>query len=90
MGTGTAFRDCLAIGIMNIPGSVLGAVAIEMPLLGRRGAMSLATALAGVFLFLCATTARSSAALQGWNCAYAVTSNMMYGILYGALLISYL
>lgn len=85
MGTGTAFRNYLAIGIMNTPGPLLGAAAIEMQLLGRRRAMGLATALAGVFLFLCATIARPSAALLGWNDAYAVASSMMYGVLYGAL-----
>ncbi|KAG9217641.1 hypothetical protein CCMSSC00406_0003670 [Pleurotus cornucopiae] len=37
--------------------------------------------LTGAFL-LATTTARSSNALLGWNCAYAFTSNIMYGVLY--------
>ena len=37
--------------------------------------------LTGVFLFA-STTARSSAALLGWNCGYSFTSNVMYGVLY--------
>ena len=78
----TTFRNYLIIGIMCVPGSLLGGVAVEMPLLGRKGAMSLATVLTGVFL-LVSTTATSPQALLAWNCAYAVTSNMMYGVLYG-------
>lgn len=35
----------------------------------------------GVFLFA-ATTARSSNALLAWNCAYTLTSNVIYGVLY--------
>jgi MFS family permease len=34
-----------------------------------------------VFLFA-STTARTSAALLGWNCGYSFTSNIMYGVLY--------
>lgn len=37
--------------------------------------------LTGVFLFA-STTARTSAALLGWNCGYSFTSNVMYGVLY--------
>ena len=35
----------------------------------------------GVFI-LASTTARTSNALLGWNCAYSFTSNVMYGVLY--------
>ncbi|KAJ3508855.1 hypothetical protein NLJ89_g5529 [Agrocybe chaxingu] len=37
--------------------------------------------LTGAFL-LASTTARSSNALLGWNCGYALNSNIMYGVLY--------
>ncbi|KAF8809939.1 MFS general substrate transporter [Phlegmacium glaucopus] len=37
--------------------------------------------LTGAFLFA-STTARSSNALLGWNCGYAFSSNIMYGVLY--------
>jgi MFS family permease len=49
--------------------------------MGRKGAMSIATVLTGVLLF-CSTTARTSHALLGWNCAYGITSTTMYGVLY--------
>lgn len=37
--------------------------------------------LTGAFI-LASTTARTSDALLGWNCAYSFTSNIMYGVLY--------
>jgi hypothetical protein len=83
--TTTTFRNYLIFGIMNIPGSLLGGAAVEIQGIGRKGAMCVATVFTGVFLF-CGTTARTSNALLGWNCGYAVTSNMMYGILYGVSL----
>jgi len=42
---------------------------------------NLMTALTGVFI-LTSSTARTSDALLGWNCAYSFTSNIMYGVLY--------
>ncbi|KAF8243145.1 putative sugar transporter [Wilcoxina mikolae CBS 423.85] len=79
--TSTTLRNYLIYGIMNIPGSLLGGTAIEIPRIGRKGAMCVATVFTGVFIF-CGTTARTSNAQLGWNCGYAVTSNMMYSILY--------
>lgn len=89
MGTdiSTTFRNYLIIGVMNVPGSLLGGLAVELPGVGRKGAMSFATVLKGVLLFA-STTAGSANALLGWNCGYAVTSNMMYGVLYGELVCS--
>jgi len=43
--------------------------------------LAISTLLTGVFLF-CGTTARTSNALLGWNCAYTFTSDVMYGVLY--------
>jgi len=65
----------------GIPGALIAAWAVELPRIGRKGAMSIATVLTGVFLF-CSTTARTSNALLGWNCGYNITSNVMYGVLY--------
>ncbi|KAI5813176.1 MFS general substrate transporter [Pyronema omphalodes] len=77
----TTYRNYLIIAVMNVPGSLIGGIAVEVPGLGRKGSMCAATTLTGVFLFL-STTSKTSNALLGWNCAYAMTSNMMYGILY--------
>lgn len=65
----------------GIPGALIAAWAVELPRIGRKGAMSIATVLTGIFLF-CSTTARTSNALLGWNCGYNITSNIMYGVLY--------
>lgn len=71
---------------------------VELPILGRRGTLAISTGrdydisawlfvthellvLTGVFI-LVSTTARTSDALLGWNCAYSFTSNVMYGVLY--------
>lgn len=77
----TTFRNYLIIAVCGIPGSLIAGYAVELPLLGRKGAMCIATILSGVFLFA-NTTARTSNALLGWNCSYAVSSGAMYGILY--------
>ncbi|KAK6360291.1 hypothetical protein TWF730_006439 [Orbilia blumenaviensis] len=77
----TTYRNYVIIGVCGVPGSLLATAAVELPRLGRKGAMCIATVLTGVFLFL-STTAKTSSALLGWNCGYSVTSNAMYGILY--------
>lgn len=41
----------------------------------------MSTAGTGAFLYA-STTARTSVALLGWNCAYSFTSNVMYAVLY--------
>lgn len=60
---------------------MLGGVLVETPYIGRKGALALATLLTGVFI-LCSTTAVTSNALLGWNCAYSFCSNVMYAVLY--------
>ncbi|PBK66828.1 MFS general substrate transporter [Armillaria solidipes] len=64
-----------------IPGALLAGYLVELPLLGRRGTLAISTVLTGVFI-LASTTARTSDALLGWDCAYSFTSNVMYGVLY--------
>ena len=59
----------------------IGGILVETPFVGRKGALSLSTALTGVWLF-CSTTASTSNALLGWNCAYNFTANIMYAVLY--------
>lgn len=75
------YRNSLIIAVLGIPGALLGGLLVELPLLGRRGALAISTALTGVFLFA-STTAVTSNALLGWNCAYNLFSNIMYAVLY--------
>lgn len=69
------------LSVIGVPGALLAGWMVELPRLGRRGTLALATLLTGVFI-LASTTARTSDALLGWNCGYSFTSNVMYGVLY--------
>ncbi|KAF2198518.1 major facilitator superfamily transporter [Delitschia confertaspora ATCC 74209] len=75
------YRNALIIAILGIPGCLLGGLLVELPHIGRKGTLSVSTILTGVFLF-CSTTALTSDALLGWNCAYNFMSNIMYAVLY--------
>ncbi|KAI0260637.1 MFS general substrate transporter [Gloeopeniophorella convolvens] len=75
------YRNQVIISVIGVPGALLAGWAVELPYIGRRGALAISTALTGVFLFA-STTARTSDALLGWNCGYSFTSNIMYGVLY--------
>ena len=75
------YRNALIIATLGIPGALIGGVLVELPRFGRKGALSISTALTGVFLYA-STTALSSNALLGWNCAYNLMANVMYAVLY--------
>lgn len=75
------YRNQVILSAIGVPGALLAGWMVEIPLLGRRGSLSVSTILTGVFI-LVSTTARSSNSLLGWNCAYSFTSNVMYGVLY--------
>jgi len=72
----------LIIAVLGVPGALLGGLLVEVPKFGRRGTLCVSTVLTGVFLY-CSTTAVSSAALLGWQCAFNFFSNIMYAVLYG-------
>lgn len=75
------YRNSVIIAVLGVPGALIGGFLVEVPRFGRKGALSLATALTGVFLFA-STTATTSNALLGWNCAYNFMANIMYAVLY--------
>ena len=75
------FRNSLIIAVLGVPGALIGGALVELPNFGRKGALSVSTALTGVFLFA-STTALTSNALLGWNCAYNLMANVMYAVLY--------
>lgn len=76
------YRDALIIAVLGVPGSLIGGVLVELPHVGRKGALGISAALTGVFLFA-STTALTSNALLGWNCVYNLFANIMYAVLYG-------
>lgn len=75
------YRNSLIISVLGIPGCLIGGLLVEVPRIGRKGVLSVSTAMTGVFLFA-STTAVTSNALLGWNCAYNFMSNIMYAVLY--------
>jgi hypothetical protein len=75
------YRNTLIIAVLGVPGCLLGGLLVELPFIGRKGTLAASTVLTGVFLF-CSTTAVTSDALLGWNCAYNFVSNIMYAVLY--------
>ena len=75
------YRNSVIIAVLGIPGALIGGALVEIPRFGRKGALAISTALTGVFLFA-STTALTSNALLGWNCAYSFMSNVMYAVLY--------
>ena len=75
------YRNLLIIAVLGIPGALLGGLLVELPRVGRKGTLAASTALTGAFLYA-STTALSSNALLGWNCAYNFMSNIMYAVLY--------
>lgn len=75
------YRNSLIIAVLGIPGALIGGALVQIPRFGRKGALAVSTALTGVFLFA-STTALTSNALLGWNCAYNFMSNVMYAVLY--------
>jgi MFS family permease len=76
------YRNSLIIAVLGVPGALLGGLFVELPGLGRKGTLALSTILTGVFLYA-STTAVTSAALLGWQCAFNFFSNIMYAVLYG-------
>jgi MFS family permease len=74
------YRNQMIIASLGIPGVLIGCVLIELKGFGRKGTLAVSTAATGVFLYA-STTATSSTALLGWNCAYNFCSNVMYAVL---------
>jgi len=75
------YRNQVILSVIGLPGALIAGYMVDLPLLGRRGTLSISTVLTGIFILI-STTARTSNSLLGWNCAYSFTSNIMYGVLY--------
>ncbi len=75
------YRNSLIIAVLGVPGALIGGVLVELPSFGRKGTLASSTVMTGVFL-LASTTALTSSALLGWNCAYNFAANVMYAVLY--------
>ncbi|EGV63109.1 hypothetical protein CANTEDRAFT_106147 [Yamadazyma tenuis ATCC 10573] len=74
------YRNSLIVSVIGIPGSIVAGFSVETKI-GRKGTLIVSLLLTGVFLFA-STTAKTSNANLGWNCAFSFVSNIMYGVLY--------
>lgn len=74
------YRQLVIFAVLGVPGSLLAAAAVELPRLGRRGAMAFFTCLTGCCLFGF-TTAKTPSQVLGWNCGVSLAQNAMYAIL---------
>ncbi|KAG1796976.1 major facilitator superfamily domain-containing protein [Suillus plorans] len=75
------YRNQVILSVIGVPAALLAGWAVELPYIGRKGTLAIASGLTGAFLFA-TTTARTSNQLLGWNCGYVFFSNIMYGVLY--------
>ncbi|CAK7229205.1 hypothetical protein SEUCBS140593_007168 [Sporothrix eucalyptigena] len=75
------YRNSLIVAVLGVPGALLGGLLVELPRFGRKGTLAVSTAITGVFLYG-STTALTSNALLGWNCAFSFASSIMYAVLY--------
>lgn len=75
------YRQLVIFAVLGIPGSLLATLAVELPKLGRRGAMAFFTCLTGCCLFGF-TTAKTPNQVLAWNCGVSLCQNAMYAILY--------
>ncbi|KAK6461224.1 putative inorganic phosphate transporter [Scheffersomyces coipomensis] len=74
------YRNSLIVAAVGVPGAIVAGFLVELKI-GRKGTLFISLILTGVFLFA-STTAKTSNANLGWNCAFAFISNIMYGVLY--------
>ncbi|KAK6457413.1 putative inorganic phosphate transporter [Scheffersomyces xylosifermentans] len=74
------YRNSLIVAVLGVPGAIVAGFLVELKI-GRKGTLCGSLILTGVFLFG-STTAKTSNANLGWNCAFSFVSNIMYGVLY--------
>jgi MFS family permease len=79
--TNIIYRNSLIIAVLGVPGAAIGGFLVEVRWLGRKGTLAASTVATGAFLYA-TTTALTSNALLGWNCAFSFFSNIMYAVLY--------
>ncbi|KAI6042339.1 major facilitator superfamily domain-containing protein, partial [Pisolithus marmoratus] len=75
------YRNDIISSAISVPGGLMAGYLVELPILGRRGTLSIFTALTGVFVFASAFSGTSNSYLA-WDCVCRYTSTVMYGVLY--------
>lgn len=75
------YRNYAITSIVGVPGSIIAWYTVDMPYLGRKGTMAIATAISGIFLFLF-TISGSPNYQVTFSSLEAFFQNIMYGVLY--------
>lgn len=75
------YRNYAITSIVGCPGSIIAYFTVDLKYLGRKGTMSIATLLTGVFLFIFVTSTDADFQLA-FQCLVAFFQNVMYGVLY--------
>ena len=75
------YRNYAITSVVGVPGSIIACYTVDIPYVGRKGTMAVATMLSGIFLFL--FTISSGASYQlAFSSIEAFFQNAMYGVLY--------
>jgi len=75
------YRNYAITSIVGVPGSILACYTVDIKHIGRKGSMSVATVITGVFVFLFTISSDSNFQLA-FTCLEAFFQNIMYGVLY--------
>ncbi|KAI6118431.1 MFS general substrate transporter [Pisolithus sp. B1] len=75
------YRNQVILSMVGIPAALFAGWAVESFRMTLLNDLWRNKGLTGTFLFA-STTSRTSNELLGWNCGYALFSNIMYGVLY--------
>jgi hypothetical protein len=78
---GIVYRNYAITSIVGVPGSFIAYYLVEVPWLGRRRTMTIASVITGVFIFLFTISGDPQFQLA-FSCLEAFFQNIMYGVLY--------
>lgn len=78
--TSTVYRNYAITSVVGVPGSIIACYTVDIPFVGRKGTMAMATMLTGIFLFLFTLSTKPDFQLA-FTCLEAFFQNIMYGVL---------
>jgi hypothetical protein len=83
--TGTSvyitYRNYAITSIVGVPGSLIAWYTVDMPYMGRKGTMAIATAISGIFLFLFTISSNPNYQVT-FSSLEAFFQNITYGVLF--------
>lgn len=79
--TSVVYRNYAITSIIGVPGSIIGAYAVDVKYIGRKYTIAISTLFTAIFLFVFTTSSDPSFQLA-MTCLEAFFQNIMYGVLY--------